>query len=188
MNDFTNHSDNFKTIDSMQGQKELWSRKQHKLYCSKIFFQRKKTLIFSNEHWYTYLLSRMLMQPKINLGATKHEPINASLYTFEIKLRKSVLLYKILFWKEVNHILKMQISNNCLVFGGKYWGISEGISYWGSKFDQQVGYRGDLNRIWPKILKIQNGTSLIYDIGRLNNGTIRNKANIIVGNTQPVSS
>lgn len=85
-------------------------------------------------------------------------------------------------------MLKKQISNNCLVLGGNTGAYQKVISYWGGKFDQQVGYRGDLNRIWPKILKIQNGTSLIYDIGHLHNGTIRNKANIIVGNTQPVSS
>lgn len=44
-----------------------------------------------------YCQECLCMKPKINLGARKHEPINASLYTFEIKLRKSVLLYKILF-------------------------------------------------------------------------------------------
>lgn len=37
------------------------------------------------------------MKLKINLGVRKHELINVLFYIFEIKLRKLVLLYKILF-------------------------------------------------------------------------------------------
>lgn len=37
------------------------------------------------------------MKLKINLGVRKYELINVLFYIFEIKLRKLVLLYKILF-------------------------------------------------------------------------------------------